>query len=132
MSKPIVSIIMGSDSDLPVMRQAAEMLESFDIPFELTVVSAHRTPDRLFEFSKKAHGRGIRVVIAGAGGAANGKLAQQLRGVLAALRSADDVTLLGNAIQLTGLELGVQVNWGKLDKKKERQVSRSVLNDAEN
>ncbi|MFT6709608.1 MAG: 5-(carboxyamino)imidazole ribonucleotide mutase, partial [Flavobacteriales bacterium] len=71
MSKPIISIIMGSDSDLPVMRKAAEILTDFGIPYELTVVSAHRTPDRLFEFSKKAHGRGIRVVIAGAGGAAH-------------------------------------------------------------
>lgn len=62
---------MGSDSDLPVMRKAADILTDFGIPFELTVVSAHRTPDRLFEFSKKAHSRGIRVVIAGAGGAAH-------------------------------------------------------------
>ncbi|MFK7809298.1 MAG: 5-(carboxyamino)imidazole ribonucleotide mutase [Saprospiraceae bacterium] len=71
MSKSKVSIIMGSDSDLPVMRKAAEILSDFGIPFELTVVSAHRTPDRLFEFSKKAHKRGIKVVIAGAGGAAH-------------------------------------------------------------
>jgi len=68
---PIVSIIMGSDSDLPVMRQAADILKEFDIPFELTVVSAHRTPDRMFEFAKNAHQRGIKVVIAGAGGAAH-------------------------------------------------------------
>ncbi len=71
MAKPIVSIIMGSDSDLPVMKQAAEMLDSFSIPFELTVVSAHRTPDRMFDFAKKAHSRGIQVIIAGAGGAAH-------------------------------------------------------------
>lgn len=69
--KPTVSIIMGSDSDLPVMRQAADFLKEMDIPFELTIVSAHRTPTRLFEFSKKAHSRGIKVVIAGAGGAAH-------------------------------------------------------------
>ncbi len=67
----LVSIIMGSDSDLPVMRQAADILKTFNIPFELTIVSAHRTPDRLFEFAKKAHQRGIKVVIAGAGGAAH-------------------------------------------------------------
>ncbi len=71
MSKSIVSIIMGSDSDLPVMRSAADVLEAFSIPFELTVVSAHRTPDRLYDFAKKAHRRGIRVIIAGAGGAAH-------------------------------------------------------------
>ncbi len=65
------SIIMGSDSDLPVMRSAADILKDFGIAFELTVVSAHRTPDRLFDFAKKAHERGIKVIIAGAGGAAH-------------------------------------------------------------
>lgn len=67
----MVSIIMGSDSDLPVMRQAAEILTEMKIPFELTVISAHRTPNRMFTFAKKAHTRGIKVVIAGAGGAAH-------------------------------------------------------------
>lgn len=62
---------MGSDSDLPVMRQAALFLEELDIPFELTIVSAHRTPHRLYEFSTHAHQRGIKVIIAGAGGAAH-------------------------------------------------------------
>jgi 5-(carboxyamino)imidazole ribonucleotide mutase len=71
MSKPQVSIIMGSDSDLPVMRAAADFLKTMDIPYEVTVVSAHRTTDRLFKFAKEAHGRGIQVVIAGAGGAAH-------------------------------------------------------------
>jgi len=68
---PIVSIIMGSDSDLPIMKQAAEVFEQFDVPFEITVVSAHRTPERMFEFTEQAHQRGIRVIIAGAGGAAH-------------------------------------------------------------
>lgn len=71
MSKPLVSIIMGSDSDLPVMRQAADFLKSLEIPFELTVVSAHRTPQRMFNFAKSAHQNGIKVIIAGAGGAAH-------------------------------------------------------------
>jgi len=62
---------MGSDSDLPVMRAAADILKEFDIPFELTIVSAHRTPKRLFDFATKAHKRGIKVIIAGAGGAAH-------------------------------------------------------------
>ena len=66
-----VSIIMGSDSDLPVMKQAAEMLEEFGIPFEITFVSAHRTPDRMFSFAKEAHTKGVKVIIAGAGGAAH-------------------------------------------------------------
>jgi len=62
---------MGSDSDLPIMRQAADILKELEIDFELTIVSAHRTPNRLFKFAKSAHERGIRVVIAGAGGAAH-------------------------------------------------------------
>jgi 5-(carboxyamino)imidazole ribonucleotide mutase len=71
MSQPIVSIIMGSDSDFPVMKQAAEILDSLGIPFELTIVSAHRTPNRMFKFAQTAHEQGIRVIIAGAGGAAH-------------------------------------------------------------
>ncbi len=71
MQTPIVSIIMGSDSDMPVMNQAADMLEYFEIPYEKTIVSAHRTPLRMVEFAQKAHLRGIRVIIAGAGGAAH-------------------------------------------------------------
>lgn len=71
MTQPIVSIVMGSDSDLPVMQQAADMLTQFEIAFELDIVSAHRTPDKLFEFAKNAHVRGIKVIIAGAGGAAH-------------------------------------------------------------
>jgi len=67
----MVSIIMGSDSDLPVMQKAADILQTLEVPYEMTIVSAHRTPDRLYEFAKNAHARGIRVVIAGAGGAAH-------------------------------------------------------------
>lgn len=70
-NQPLVSIIMGSDSDLPIMKQAAEMLTYFGIAFEISVVSAHRTPDRMFDFAKNAHLRGLKVVIAGAGGAAH-------------------------------------------------------------
>lgn len=66
-----VSIIMGSDSDLPVMQQAADILDSFNVPYEMTIVSAHRTPERMFEFAREAAGRGIKVIIAGAGGAAH-------------------------------------------------------------
>ncbi len=71
MERPQVGIIMGSTSDLPVMKDAAEILEQFGIPFELTVVSAHRTPDRLFEYGGSAHERGLKCIIAGAGGAAH-------------------------------------------------------------
>ncbi|KAG8798805.1 phosphoribosylaminoimidazole carboxylase ade2, partial [Serendipita sp. 399] len=68
---PLVGVIMGSDSDLPVMRDAAKILDRFEIPYELTIVSAHRTPDRMVEYAKSAASRGLRVVIAGAGGAAH-------------------------------------------------------------
>ena len=71
MSKPLVGIIMGSDSDLPVMSAAAQMCEKFGISYEVTVVSAHRTPDRLVKYAKSAEKRGLRVIIAGAGGAAH-------------------------------------------------------------
>jgi 5-(carboxyamino)imidazole ribonucleotide mutase len=66
-----VGIIMGSDSDLPVMRGAAETLSELGVGWELTVVSAHRTPDRLFDYARSAEDRGLRVIIAGAGGAAH-------------------------------------------------------------
>ena len=69
--KPTVSIVMGSDSDLPVMNPAAEMLEYFGIAYELDIVSAHRTPQKMVEFAQQAHVRGIQVIIAGAGGAAH-------------------------------------------------------------
>lgn len=69
--KALVSIIMGSDSDLPVMSESAKQLDEFGISYELTIVSAHRTPERMYAFAKKAHSRGIKVIIAGAGGAAH-------------------------------------------------------------
>lgn len=71
MKKPLVGIIMGSDSDLLVMSEAAKICEYFGVEYEVTVVSAHRTPERLFKYSKEADKRGIRVIIAGAGGAAH-------------------------------------------------------------
>lgn len=69
--KPLVSIIMGSKSDWPTMRLASEMLDEFSIEHETKIVSAHRTPDLLFEFAKSAESRGVEVIIAGAGGAAH-------------------------------------------------------------
>ena len=67
----MVSIIMGSDSDLPVMREAAEILEELGVPHEVTIVSAHRTPDRMLAFARGAADRGVQVIVAGAGGAAH-------------------------------------------------------------
>lgn len=77
-NKSVVAILMGSNSDWDVMKNAAEMLQSFDVPFEAKVVSAHRMPDEMFEYAETARNRGIRVIIAGAGGAAH------LPGMLAA------------------------------------------------
>ncbi len=71
MNKPLIGIIMGSQSDLKIMKEAAEFLEELGIPFELTVVSAHRTPQRMAEYASSARSRGLRVIIAGAGGAAH-------------------------------------------------------------
>ncbi len=71
MNKPLVAIIMGSDSDWPVMRNAAQMLADFGVTYEAKVVSAHRTPDLMFEFAENAMKNGIQVIIAGAGGAAH-------------------------------------------------------------
>jgi 5-(carboxyamino)imidazole ribonucleotide mutase len=76
---PLVSIIMGSTSDLQVMRQAADFLDEMEIPFEINALSAHRVPEMVMDFAKNAYGRGIRVIIAGAGGAAH------LPGIIAAL-----------------------------------------------
>jgi 5-(carboxyamino)imidazole ribonucleotide mutase len=70
-NQPIVGIIMGSDSDLKIMQDAAAVLKEFDIPFELTIVSAHRTPMRMVEYATKAAERGLKTIIAGAGGAAH-------------------------------------------------------------
>ena len=67
----MVGIIMGSDSDLPIMQDAIDILESFNIKIEVDIVSAHRTPEKLVDYSKNAHKRGVQVIIAGAGGAAH-------------------------------------------------------------
>ncbi|NNF02173.1 MAG: 5-(carboxyamino)imidazole ribonucleotide mutase [Bacteroidia bacterium] len=71
MSKPLVGIIMGSKSDLDKMQEASDMLTHFDVPYEVTVVSAHRTPERMYEYARTAASRGLKVIIAGAGGAAH-------------------------------------------------------------
>jgi len=81
MIKPVVGIIMGSQSDLKIMREAAEFLEELEIPFEITIVSAHRTPERMVSYSSSARARGLKVIVAGAGGAAH------LPGMIASLTS---------------------------------------------
>jgi 5-(carboxyamino)imidazole ribonucleotide mutase len=71
MNSAVIAIVMGSDSDLPVMQDATGILDDFAIPYELTIVSAHRTPERMVDFARSAAGRGLKVIIAGAGGAAH-------------------------------------------------------------
>ena len=98
MSKPLVSIVMGSDSDLDIMREAASSLEEFGIGYEIDVASAHRSPDRTAEYAKSAAGRGIRVIIAGAGGAAH------LAGVIAAHTSLPVIGVPIPSTALNGLD----------------------------
>ncbi|TQV77418.1 5-(carboxyamino)imidazole ribonucleotide mutase [Aliikangiella marina] len=95
---PVVSIIMGSRSDWPTMKKAAEMLEALEISYETQVVSAHRTPDRLSEFAKSADDRGIKVIIAGAGGAAH------LPGMCAAMTHIPVVAVPVKSSALSGLD----------------------------
>lgn len=94
----MIGIIMGSDSDLPVMKEAAEFLESIGVAFELTVVSAHRTPDRLVQYAKEARGRGLKVIIAGAGGAAH------LPGMVASMTSLPVIGVPVKTKTLNGLD----------------------------
>jgi 5-(carboxyamino)imidazole ribonucleotide mutase len=98
MSKPVVSIVMGSDSDLDVMREAAKSLEAFGIPYEIDVTSAHRSPDRTADYARHAAGRGIRVIIAGAGGAAH------LAGVIAAHTTLPVIGVPISATSLNGMD----------------------------
>lgn len=81
MTKPLVGIIMGSQSDWPTMREAADVLDALGVPYETKIVSAHRTPDRLWEYGKTAVDRGLQVIVAGAGGAAHlpGMMASKTR-----------------------------------------------------
>jgi len=98
MSKPLVSIVMGSDSDLEIMREAAKALEEFGITYEIDVTSAHRSPERTAEYARKAAGRGVRVIIAGAGGAAH------LAGVIAAHTTLPVIGVPIPSTSLNGLD----------------------------
>ncbi|KAH6557107.1 hypothetical protein KP509_1Z134200 [Ceratopteris richardii] len=97
-SEPHVGIIMGSDSDLPVMKAAAELLENFGVIHEVSIVSAHRTPERMFEYAHNAHLRGVRVIIAGAGGAAH------LPGMVAAMTPLPVIGVPVRGSSLDGLD----------------------------
>ncbi|EGO04210.1 hypothetical protein SERLA73DRAFT_173652 [Serpula lacrymans var. lacrymans S7.3] len=96
--RPLVGVIMGSDSDLPVMLPAARILDHFNIPYELSIVSAHRTPDRLVEYSRSASSRGLRAIIAGAGGAAH------LPGMVAAMTALPVIGVPVKGSSLDGVD----------------------------
>ncbi len=98
MSEPLVGVIMGSDSDWPVMEAAADALAEFDVPYEVGVYSAHRTPQRMLDYATAAAGRGLRVIIAGAGGAAH------LPGMVAAATPLPVIGVPVPLAQLDGLD----------------------------
>lgn len=107
-SKPLVGIVMGSESDLMVMKMAAEIMEQLKIPYEIKVVSAHRTPSRMYEYSSSAEERGLEVIIAGAGGAAHlpGMISSMtllpVIGVPVKLRELDGLDSLLSIVQMPG------------------------------
>lgn len=95
---PLVAILMGSDSDLPVMNEAAEVLKEFSVPYEMHVLSAHRSPHLVADFASDAHGKGLKVLIAGAGGAAH------LAGVVAAHTTLPVIGVPVDSTALKGLD----------------------------
>lgn len=97
-NKPLVGIIMGSDSDLKVMIQASEFLEKNHVPYEMEIVSAHRTPDLMFEYAKTAKRRGLKVIIAGAGGSAH------LPGMIASLTTLPVIGVPIESHNLNGVD----------------------------
>ncbi len=98
MAQPLIGIIMGSDSDLPTMQAAIAVCQEFEVPCEVAIVSAHRTPERMVEYAKTAHERGLKVIIAGAGGAAH------LPGMVAALTPLPVVGVPVSSRQLQGID----------------------------
>ena len=106
MTQPLVGIIMGSQSDWPTMREAADILDALGVPYEAKIVSAHRTPDRLWDYGKTAVDRGLQVIIAGAGGAAHlpGMMASKTRvpvvGVPVQTRALSGVDSLYSILQM--------------------------------
>ena len=119
----IVSIIMGSDSDLPVMKAAVEVLEEFGVAYELKIVSAHRTPEYMVEFAKLAASRGIRVIIAGAGGAAH------LPGMVASLSS---LPVIGVPIKSSNSIEGIDSLFSIVQMPKGIPVATVAINNATN
>ena len=134
---PRVGIIMGSDSDLPVMKAAAEQLDAFGISYEVTVVSAHRTPMRMVEYAQSARGRGLKVIIAGAGGAAH------LPGMVASLttlpvigvpvRSSNSIDGWDSMLSILQMPNGIPVATVALNASKNAGIlAASILSIADN
>ncbi len=98
MSQPQIGIIMGSDSDLPTMKEAIAVCEEFQVPVEVAIVSAHRTPERMVQYASQAHHRGLKVIIAGAGGAAH------LPGMVAALTPLPVIGVPVSSRHLSGVD----------------------------
>ena len=96
--RPIVGVIMGSDSDLPVMQAAADALQEFDVPHEIRIISAHRTPEEMISYGKESAGRGLKVIIAGAGGAAH------LPGMVASVTALPVIGVPVGITKLQGLD----------------------------
>ncbi len=97
-NQPLIGIIMGSDSDLPTMQNAIAVCEDFGVPWEVAIVSAHRTPERMVNYAQDAHKRGLKVIIAGAGGAAH------LPGMVAALTPLPVIGVPVSSRQLKGID----------------------------
>lgn len=124
--KPIVGLVMGSDSDWPTMKEAAELLDQFHVPFEKRVVSAHRTPDDMAEYGRSARSRGLKLIIAGAGGAAHlpGMLASHTTlpvigvpiktSTLSGLDSLYSIVQMPNGIPVATVAIGKAQNAGLL------------------
>ncbi|OPJ56360.1 5-(carboxyamino)imidazole ribonucleotide mutase [Alkalithermobacter paradoxus] len=117
-----IGIIMGSDSDLPVMKEAAQILDELKVDYEMTIVSAHRTPDRLYDYAKGARQRGIKVIIAGAGGAAH------LPGMVASLTN---VPVIGVPVKTTSLD-GVDSLYSIVQMPSGVPVATVAINGAKN
>lgn len=129
--KPLVSIIMGSTSDMPVMKQAAEFLDKMEIPFEINALSAHRVPNRVMEFAEGAARRGVKVIIAGAGGAAH------LPGVIAAytplpvigvpIKSSNSIDGWDSLLSILQMPSGIPVATVALDGAKNAAILASQM-----
>jgi 5-(carboxyamino)imidazole ribonucleotide mutase len=122
-AKPLVAIIMGSDSDLSIMQDDADVLQQFEIPFELTIVSAHRTPLRMVQYAGEAKKRGLKLIIAGAGGAAH------LPGMVASLTT---LPLIGVPIKSSNSLDGGDSVWSILQMPGGIPVATVALNAAKN